>query len=460
MTTAVDTALLRKYDRAGPRYTSYPTAPEWTEAFTADDLAAKLREAGAAGKELPLSLYFHLPFCREMCTYCGCNVVISNDRAKHAEYVEALRREIDLAADLLAGRRGLLQLHYGGGTPTSLDEPLLLRLWEKITERFDVLRDAEVAIEIDPVVTSREQLALLRGMGFNRVSMGVQDFTPEVQRAVNRVQSVEETEALVSYARKLGYTGINFDLIYGLPFQKLETFAKTIDELIRIGPDRVAIFSYAHVPEVRTHQRKIDAATLPVGPEKYALFVHARDRLLANGYVAIGMDHFARKDDELALAQAERRLSRNFQGYTVRPAPDIVAFGATGISDLRAAYSQNVRPLGKYYAAVNEGRFAVAKGARLSPDDLLRRDAITRIMCNFHLDLRSLGERHGVDGSAYLAQTLERLRPMEADGLVRLGGDEIEVTELGRTFIRNIAMEFDAYLERAGENRPVYSRTI
>jgi oxygen-independent coproporphyrinogen-3 oxidase len=458
--TTVDTALLKKYDRPGPRYTSYPTAPEWSDAFGPADFGAKLREAGEAGKDLPLSLYFHLPFCREMCTYCGCNVVISNDRAKHAEYVEVLRREIDLAADLLAGRRRLLQLHYGGGTPTSLDEPLLLRLWDKISERFDVLREAEVAIEVDPVVTSREQLALLRGMGFNRLSMGVQDFTPEVQRAVNRIQSVEETEALANYARKLGFTGINFDLIFGLPFQKLETFAKTIDHLIRIRPDRVAIFSYAHVPEVRTHQRKIDAATLPVGPDKYALFVHARDRLLASGYVAIGMDHFARADDELAIAQAERRLSRNFQGYTVRPAPDIVAFGATGISDLRGAYAQNVRPLGQYYGAIREGRFAVCKGARLSADDLLRRDAITRIMCNFHLDLRSLGERHGVDAAAYLARTLEGLRPMEADGLVRLSADAIEVTEPGRTFIRNIAMEFDAYLAREGENRPVYSRTI
>lgn len=455
----VDPALLEKYDRPGPRYTSYPTAPEWSDAFTADDYAVKLREAGAAGKDLPLSLYFHLPFCREMCTYCGCNVVISNDRHKHEEYVEVLRREIDLAADLLAGRRGLLQLHYGGGTPTTLDEPLLLHLWDKITERFDVRRDAEVSVELDPVVTTREQLALLRGMGFNRVSMGVQDFTPEVQRAVNRVQSVEETEALVTYARKLGFSGINFDLIYGLPFQRLETFSRTIDELLRIRPDRVAIFSYAHVPEVRTHQRKIDAATLPQGLDKYALFVHAKERLLASGYVAIGMDHFALREDELAIAQAERRLSRNFQGYTVRPAPDIVAFGATGISDLRGAYAQNVRPLGKYYEAVRAGRFPTQRGARLSADDLLRRDAITRIMCNFHLDLRALGEAHGVDAAGYLSETIERLFPMERDGLVRLSPTEIEVTPLGRTFIRNIAMEFDAYLKRPGHTH-VFSRTI
>lgn len=455
--------LIHKYDRPGPRYTSYPTVPAWTEAFGPEDLARKLDEAGAAGDDLPLSLYAHLPFCKEMCTYCGCNVVISQNRQKHAEYVEVIRQEIDLVADRLGRRNQLLQIHYGGGTPTMLDEPLLIRLWDKITERFSVLRDAEIAIEIDPVVTSREQLALLRGMGFNRISMGVQDFTPEVQRAVNRVQSVEQTRALVEYTRKLGYRGINFDLIYGLPHQKLETFANTIEHVIDCAPDRVAIFSYAHVPHLRPHQKKIDESWLPKGEDKYALFAHARERLLASGYVPIGMDHFARTDDELAVAQRERRLSRNFQGYTVRPAPDIVAVGATAIADVRGAYAQNVRPLGQYYDAVRNGRFATEKGAWLSADDLLRRDAINAIMCNFHLDLRALSAKHGVDAEVALAPSIARLDEMERDGLVHRSPGVIDVTDEGRTFVRNVAMEFDAYLGRPpapGKKLPIFSRTI
>ncbi|AKU92989.1 oxygen-independent coproporphyrinogen III oxidase [Vulgatibacter incomptus] len=456
--------LVARHDKPGPRYTSYPTVPAWTDAFGPDDFAAKLEEAGAAGDELPLSLYVHLPFCRELCTYCGCNVVISSNRDKHEEYVEVVRAELDLAADRLGRRNRLLQLHYGGGTPTSLDEALLVRLWDKITERFEVRRDAEVAIEVDPVVTSREQLALLRGMGFNRLSLGVQDFTPEVQRAVNRLQTVEETEKLVEYARKLGYRGINFDLIYGLPHQRMETFARSIEEVIRLAPDRVAIFSYAHVPDLRPHQRKIDEGTLPAGPEKLALFQHARERLLAEGYVAIGMDHFARKDDELALAQAERRLSRSFQGYTVRPAPDIVAVGATAISDLRGSYAQNVRPLGAYYEAIRAGRFATEKGAWLERDDLLRRDAITQLMCNFHLDLGALGEKHGVDAARELSSSLEALRPLEEDGLVRRLPGAVEVTPDGQPFVRAAAMAFDAWLGRLPPTRkgklPVFSRTI
>src|SRR5690606_26324663 len=297
--------LLRKYDRPGPRYTSYPTVPAWTDSFGPDDYAEKLREAAALGREAPLSLYVHIPFCREMCTYCGCNVVVSTSREKHEEYVEVLRRELDLLADHLGSRNRLSQIHYGGGTPTSLSEDHLVRLWEKIRERFEITPDAEVAVEIDPVVTRREQLALLRGMGFNRLSLGVQDFTPEVQRAVNRIQTVEETESMVEYARHLGFRGINFDLIYGLPHQRVETFEKTIDEVLRIAPDRLAIFSYAHVPDARPNQRRIDPATLPLGPEKYAIFDMARRKLLSAGYVAIGMDHFARHDDELAVAQRE-----------------------------------------------------------------------------------------------------------------------------------------------------------
>ncbi len=458
---AIDASFLARHDVQGPRYTSYPTVPQWSESFGPEAYAAQLDEAGRAGDELPLSLYVHLPFCREMCTYCGCNVVISSDRRRHTSYVDAVRDELDLVADRLRSRNRLLQLHYGGGTPTSLDEPLLLRLWDKITERFRVEREAELAVEIDPVVTTRTQLALLRGMGFNRLSMGVQDFTPEVQAAVNRRQSVAETEELLSWGRKLGFRGLNLDLMYGLPKQTERTFAWNLDEVIRLDPDRVALFSYAHVPELRAHQRKIDESTLPRGEEKWRLFALGRDKLLAAGYVEIGFDHFAKETDELARAQAERRLARNFQGYTVRPAPDIVAVGATAISDVRGAYAQNVRPLGAYEAAVRGGRFATGRGLRLTADDQLRRDAISQLMCNFHLDLAALGAKHGVDAGAALDGSLASLAEHEAEGLVVRSPDGVEVTPLGRPFVRNVAMCFDAYLGRAvGGKLPVFSRTV
>lgn len=456
--------LIEKYDRPGPRYTSYPTVPAWTDSFGPADFEAKLQEAAGLGRDAPLSLYLHLPFCKSMCTYCGCNVVISSNRERHEEYVDVLLQEIDRVADQLGDRTRLAQIHYGGGTPTSLDEPLLLRLWQKITSRFQVLQEAEVALEVDPVVTRREQLALLRGMGFNRISMGVQDFTPEVQRAVNRVQTVEETEALVEYARFLGFSGINFDLIYGLPFQKLETFQHTIEEVVRIGPDRVAIFSYAHVPNLRPHQSRIDVATLPTGPTKHRLFEMAKERLLAAGYVSIGMDHFAKREDELAVAQAEHRLSRNFQGYTVLPASDTVAMGSSSISDIAGAYAQNVRSLPKYYDAIRAGQLATDKGAWLTADDKIRRDAIMELMCNFHLDLRGLGARHGIDAASYLAASLDGLREMEADGLLSVSDEAVSMTELGESFLRPAAMAFDAWLDRlpatGKRGLPIFSRTV
>lgn len=455
--------LIAKYDRPGPRYTSYPTVPHWRGDFGHEELDAKLRQAAHAVDEA-LSLYVHLPFCASMCSYCGCNVVVSKNRDKHADYVETLVAELGLIAERLGERRNLAQIHWGGGTPTLLDEGLILRVWEGIREHFEVAKDADIAIEVDPVVTSREQLALLRGLGFRRISMGVQDFTPEVQRAVDRIQSVEQTEALATYARELGYTCLNFDLIYGLPHQRTETFAKTIDEVICMAPDRLAIFSYAHVPQLRPNQRRIDASALPVGEEKLALFRMAQEKLLAAGYVGIGMDHFAKEGDELAIALRQRRLSRNFQGYAVNPAPDTIAAGSTAISYVAGAYAQNVRPLPTYARAVAEGRLPVERGIHLTADDRLRRDAITQLMCNFHLDLRSLGERHRVDPVAALEDTLDKLVPMEADGLLDIEAGAIEVTEIGKPFIRTIAAAFDRWLDapprRPGARLPIHSQAI
>jgi oxygen-independent coproporphyrinogen III oxidase len=456
----VDPAVLAHLSRPGPRYTSYPTAPEWSTSVGEKDLTERLVRADAEGAQSPLSLYFHIPFCRAMCTYCGCNVVIARRQDRADLYLDYLIREIDRICEFLPRRRGVSQFHLGGGTPTFLDERQLLRLWRSITDRFSFERGAEVALEIDPVVTTAEQLALLRGMGFNRVSMGVQDFTPEVQEYVGRVQSVEQTRRLYDYARFLGYRGINFDLIYGLPKQREETFGKTLDLVLQMGPDRVAIFSYAHVPWMRPHQRRFDEALLPRPAEKFGLFALARRRFLEAGYIQIGMDHFARPEDELAQARLARRLHRNFQGYTVKPASDIVAFGITGISDVQGCYTQNLKTLPRYYRTLEERRLPVERGWILSDEDKLRRQVINGVMCNFYVDLEKACTPFHVDPRQHFSRELEELEPLEELGLVRRQDLILELTSLGRVLVRNVAMVFDAYLKKRPEASRTFSKTI
>ncbi len=441
--------LVRRYEVAAPRYTSYPTAPEWKHEFGSDDYAARLRQA-AQSPQLPLSVYVHLPFCKEMCTYCGCNVVITKDQTKADKYLDHVVREIELAAGLLGERRQLAQIHWGGGTPTFLDEKQIERLWKAITTHFKVLPDAEVAIEIDPVVTTRKQLELLRSLGFSRLSMGVQDFDSSVQQAVNRIQPAEDTKALLDFARTLGFSGVNFDLIYGLPHQHTESWARSLEKIIAMRPDRLAVYSFAFLPDKLTHQRRIQKEWLPTGMTKLGLFLQAYKTFVSAGYRPIGMDHFALPEDELSRAQAKRVLGRNFQGYTVKAAQDTVAFGATGISDVAGALAQSVRPLGKYYEAIEAGRFATERGIGLTEDDQRRRQVINQLMCNFWVDL-------GSDG--YFDRELAELQPHQKDGLVKIDGTQVELTTLGRLFVRNVAMVFDAYLRREGGHK-MFSRTV
>jgi oxygen-independent coproporphyrinogen-3 oxidase len=447
----IDQDLLRRLDVAAPRYTSYPTVPAWSTDFGPDEHARALTAAATAADE-PLSLYVHIPFCKELCDYCGCNVVVTRDQGRVARYLAALERELGLAAALLGRRRTLARVHFGGGTPTFLDEAQLTRLWARITSLFALADGAEVAIEIDPVVTTRAQLRLLGGFGFNRVSMGVQDFDPDVQRAVHRIQSVAETAAAIADARASGFASVNLDLIYGLPHQTPASFARTMDEVAALAPDRVAVFSFAYVPAARPNQRRLPLAAIPTGGDKLALLEIARDRLAAAGMVAIGIDHFARPDDELARALAERRLWRDFQGYTVRRAAVTVAVGASGISDFGGAYAQNEHALGGYEAAIDAGRLATVKGIALSADDRRRRDVIVQLMCNGWVDL-------GADGEGYFARELAALEPLERDGLVVARGREVALTELGRLFARNVAMVFDAHLGPAG-SRPTFSAAV
>src|SRR5215813_4702716 len=443
--------LLARLDVPGPRYTSYPTAPVWGEDFGPRDYARQLEIAGADATA-PLSVYVHIPFCRELCTYCGCNVVVAKNPHKADVYLAALAREMDLVRERLGARRQVSQLHWGGGTPTFLDERQLALLFATLDARFDLRPDAEIAIEIDPVVTTDAQLALLARLGFNRLSIGVQDFDPEVQRAVRRIQTVEETRARLESARELGFRAVNFDLICGLPLQTPASWRRTLEQVVALRPDRLAVYSFAYVPSARPHQRALARFGIPSARAKLELRRLAHEVLGGAGYRAIGMDHFALPTDELAQAQESRSLRRNFQGYTVVPASDVVAFGATGISDVGGAYAQNVRPLPRYYGALAVRRLATERGVVLSADDRERRRIIESLLCNFWVDL-------GADAGRRFATELGEVAALEREGLVRVRGSEIDVLPLGRIFVRNVAMVFDAYL-RAQETRPAFSQTV
>jgi oxygen-independent coproporphyrinogen-3 oxidase len=454
-------SLLRQYDRPGPRYTSYPTAVEFNPSF--DDEAYRRRLASAAAAESEaLSLYVHLPFCEARCTYCGCMVIITQKREVAVRYLDYLEREIALLAEALGNRRRVVQHHWGGGTPTYLTVEQIARLDATVRRHFDLDPDAEKAIEIDPRVTTREQLELLRSLGFNRLSMGVQDFTPDVQEAIGRHQTETLTRDLFEFARNIGFTSINVDLIYGLPKQQLDTFRRTLDSVVGLGPDRIAVYSYAHVPWLRPHQKTIDPATLPDAALKFELFGAAIETFLGDGYEPIGMDHFARPGDELAEAAAARRLHRNFMGYTTRPAADMVGVGVSSIGDVRGAFAQNEKKLPPYYAAIDAGRFPIERGYALSDDDLLRRYVITQLMCNFHLDRAAVESRFGVEFDRYFAPELEELGAAHgpvADGFLTIGREALEVTARGRLFVRNICMTFDKYLPgHAGKK--IFSRTV
>jgi oxygen-independent coproporphyrinogen-3 oxidase len=464
ISSAVDVtlALLRKYDRPGPRYTSYPTAVEFTPEFTERDYRQKLSEADRLPSE-PLSLYVHLPFCEERCLYCGCNVVVTKKREVAARYLEVLHREIDLLASHLPHRRAVSQYHWGGGTPTYHGPAEIEALHRKIADHFEILPDAEVAIEVDPRVTTFEQLQLLGRLGFNRISMGVQDFTPQVQAAVDRNQTEDETRRLYDDCRRLGFHSVNLDLIYGLPRQTPETFARSMETVIDLRPDRIAVYSYAFVPWLKAHQKRIDAEAVPDPPTKLRLFCIAREMLLQAGYRQIGMDHFALDDDELVLAMRDGRLHRNFMGYTVKRGGDMVGLGVSAIGDVRASLVQSVKKLSTYRRTIDQGRFPVERGIRLDRDDLIRREVITRLMCNFRLDPADVEARFEIDFADYFAAELEALRrpdgPVE-HGFLEIEPDRLEVVGHGPLFIRNICMVFDRYLRGDEPGKRVFSRTV
>lgn len=448
--------LLNRYDKPGPRYTSYPTAPIWSDQFTAKDYRERLRSAGKRSE--PMSLYAHIPYCDALCYFCGCSTVITQRHEKEQPYVDRVLREAAMVQKIMGSSRPVAQFHWGGGTPTFLAPAIIEKLFTGLCELFPLTDDAEVSIEIDPRVTTREHLETLAKIGFNRISMGVQDFNPKVQETINRIQSFEQTEAIVTTARELGFVSVNLDLIYGLPYQTKESVQQTLDQVHELSPDRIAFYGYAHVPWIRKHQKVFPEDALPQGSEKLDLYLVALKDMVDHGYTPIGMDHFAKNEDELAIAADNGTLHRNFMGYSTDAAEDMVAFGMSAISEMDGAFSHNQKALGDWEASIDAGELPVDRGMVRSIDDDRRRRIILDLMCHFRLEFDSHGgaeefkQRYG--------QELESLQPMIADDLVIVGPDGITVTATGRLFVRNICMSFDAYLDRDTEKGPRYSRTV
>jgi oxygen-independent coproporphyrinogen-3 oxidase len=451
--------LLVKYDRPGPRYTSYPTAVEFHDGFGPEDYEEHLARADEAADE-PLSLYVHVPFCESRCTFCGCYVVVTRKEEVPPRYLASVDRELALLAERLPRRRRLAQYHWGGGTPTHLTPDQMRRLQASVLERFTIDEDAEVAVEIDPRETTDEDLEVLRELGFNRISIGVQDFTPEVQVAIGRGQTEAGTRHTYGRCRELGFASVNLDLIYGLPRQTPETFRASLETVLDLRPDRVAVYSYAHVPWIRPHQKRIREEDLPDRDTKLALFGIAMEMFRSAGYLQIGMDHFSLPGDELARAVENGTLHRNFMGYTVKAGSDMLGVGVSAIGDVRGAFAQNTKKLAAYDRELASGRLPVEKGYRLVGDDALRRHVITSLMCNFALDRREVERRFDIDFAATFGPELSRLREAEEEGFLTVTADRIEVAPLGRLFIRNVCMTFDRYLKEKLGDRPVFSRTV
>jgi oxygen-independent coproporphyrinogen-3 oxidase len=456
---AFDPALIAKYDGFGPRYTSYPTADRFHGGFTAANYGEALRARNRAGSDAPLSLYVHLPFCDTICFYCACNKVVTRDHGLSAEYVAHLVREIRMVSGRIEGVPPVTQLHWGGGTPTFLSRDEAAALMSALRAHFRFAPDAEISIEVDPRKVDAARIASLRELGFNRISVGIQDFDAAVQQAVNRVQSEAETRTVIDAARDCGFVSVNVDLIYGLPRQTAGGFARTLDRVVAAAPDRIALYSYAHVPHLFKPQRRIVLSDLPAAPDKLAILALAIDKLAAAGYVYVGMDHFAQPDDELAIAQRERKLHRNFQGYSTQPDRDLVAFGISAIGKVGATYVQNVKTLDAYYEKLHAGELPVLRGVALDADDLLRRSIIGRLMCDFALDFAEIERTHGILFRREFATELAALAPLAADGLVEVAPDRLAVTRRGRLLVRAIAMTFDRYLREAREGRQ-FSRVI
>jgi len=455
---AIDPVLIRRYDKPGPRYTSYPTADRFVEAFGETELRQCLAKRNTGGIGQALSVYVHLPFCESICYYCGCNKVVTRDHGRSAEYIRYLERELELLPPLL-DTTAVSQLHWGGGTPTFLSTSEMDRLMAALRARFHISAEAECAIEVDPRHAPPGAFEHLARLGFNRVSLGVQDFDADVQKAVHRVQPEDLVRRVVAEARANGMRSINFDLIYGLPKQTLDSFSRTLDRVVALDPDRIALYAYAHLPERFKPQRRIVPADLPSAETRLQILTLALGRLTRAGYLYIGMDHFARPDDDLAIAQRQGRLQRNFQGYSTQAQSDLVGLGVSAIGAVGPTYYQNEKRLDDYYAALDAGHLPVARGLELGADDLVRRAVIQALACHFRVSIESIELAYLVDFRSYFARELKDLRRLRDEGLVEIDGDWISVTPAGRLLVRVVCMVFDRYLREA-QAHAAYSRVI
>jgi oxygen-independent coproporphyrinogen III oxidase len=453
--------LIRRYDVSGPRYTSYPTADRFVEAFSETEYtqALTLRKSGLTSKKLPLSLYVHIPFCESLCYYCACNKIITKHHDRAAKYLRYLTREVELHTSILGLGQTVSQLHLGGGTPTFLTDDELRELMAMLRRNFSFTPGGEYSIEVDPRTIDVDRLDTLAELGFNRLSFGVQDFDPAVQKAVHRLQPAEQVFALVKAARERHFESINVDLIYGLPMQSPESFDRTLVQINELRPDRIALYAYAHLPERFKPQRRIDSLELPSASAKVSMLSHSMDALLNAGYVYVGMDHFALPNDSLAVAKRQGRLHRNFQGYSTQPDCDLIGLGVSSIGRIGATYSQNAKTLDDYYDHLDQGRFPVVRGIALSRDDLVRRTAIMALMCQGHVMFESIELAFLVDFSSYFAAELETLLKLEEQGLVVVEPGGIQVTDKGWFFVRAVAMVFDKYLQ-TDRNRTKFSKIL
>ncbi len=457
MQAKFDRKLIEKYDRPGPRYTSYPTAPNFTPAFGPDEQAGMLRETNAADSPPDISLYVHLPFCEKLCYFCGCNMMVRSDHERSYPYLDNLEKELDTVAMYVKPGRRVRQAHFGGGTPTFLPPDAMDRLCISLKARFDFAPDAELGIEVHPNETRPEHFDVLQSHGWTRLSLGIQDFNPETQKAVNRIQPYELTRDCIVAARARGFDSVNVDLIYGLPYQTVAEFDKSIDLVLTLNPDRIALFNFAYLPDMIKHQALIPPEALPSPQVKLDIFEHAVNRFLAAGFVFIGMDHFARPEDPLAKAQAAGTLQRNFQGYSTHAGLDLYAFGVSAISEIGASYAQNLKELPLYEAAAGEGKIPVTRGIRLTKEDELRRHVIMELMCHFALDTARVANQYSIDFDSHFAEALAALKPMAEEGLVELRSGRIAVTPAGRFLIRNLVMPFDGWLAKGPTK---FSRTV
>jgi len=455
-----DKELIRRYDTFGPRYTSYPTAVQFTTDYDAEDYLGWVKHSNEDPIPAPLSLYLHIPFCDTICYYCGCSKVITKDKSKSTHYINLIKQEIKLQGSLFAKDRAVAQIHWGGGTPTFLSDKEIYEIIECIRENFNVPASTEVesGIEVDPRTVDQKRIKNLSNMGFNRISFGVQDFDHKVQESVNRVQSTEDIQQHIKDARSHDFESINIDLMYGLPNQSLSTFAETLNTTIELNPDRIAIYNYAHLPEMFKPQRRINEEELPSPEEKLNILQLCIDKLQNAGYVYIGMDHFAKQSDALVKAQQEGTLHRNFQGYSTNADCDIVAMGITAISRIGDNYSQNVRTIDEYEACLKQNKIPVFRGIELEADDVLRREIINQLMCNHSLNIERLERKWSIDFQTYFKTSLENLQKMADDGLLEIEKTRLNVTKTGRLLSRSICMQFDRYLQEKNSGR--FSRVI